>query len=108
MELKQNSYHFKYWEWRIEKMDTFQEELTKDLLEKNANLTYARARTWVELLWEDFETTYAKARGEYLGKDMAGRLVKQWIDSYGGRLHEFASRNPKYSHMLEDEGDVSH
>ncbi|WP_168413088.1 YfhJ family protein [Bacillus salacetis] len=89
-------------------MDTFHEDLTKELLEKNGNLSYARARTWVELLWEDFETTYAKARGEYLGKEMTGRLVKQWIDSYGGRLHEFAARNQKYSHMLEDENDLSH
>ncbi|WP_456272051.1 YfhJ family protein [Bacillus sp. AK031] len=89
-------------------MDMYHEDLAKILLEKNEELSYARARTWVELLWEDFETTYAKARGEYLGKEMTSRLVKQWIDSYGGRLHEFASRNPKYSHMLDDENDVSH
>jgi hypothetical protein len=89
-------------------MDMYHEDLARILLEKNEELSYARARTWVELLWEDFETTYAKARGEYLGKEMTSRLVKQWIDSYGGRLHEFASRNPKYSHMLDDENDVSH
>lgn len=89
-------------------MDTFHEDLTKELLEKNEELSYARARTWVELLWEDFETTYAKARGEYLGKEMTSRLVKQWIDSYGSRLHEFASKNPKYSHMLQDKNDISH
>jgi hypothetical protein len=89
-------------------MDSFHEDLTKELLQTNEKLSYARARTWVELLWEDFETTYAKARGEYLGKDMTSRLVKQWIDSYGDRLHEFAARNPKYSHMLEDENDISH
>ncbi|MGM0845506.1 MAG: YfhJ family protein [Bacillota bacterium] len=89
-------------------MDAFHEELTKNLLEKNEELSYARARTWVELLWEDFETTYAKAKGEYLGKEMTSRLVKQWIISYGSRLHEFASRNPKYSHMLEDGKDINH
>ncbi|MGF2615082.1 hypothetical protein FZC84_00050 [Rossellomorea vietnamensis] len=89
-------------------MDTFHEELTRALLEKNQELSTARARTWVELLWEDFETTYAKARGEYLGKEMTSRLVKQWIDSYGSRLHEFAARNSKYRHMLADENDLNH
>lgn len=51
------------------KMDEYFERLTSYLLEKNASLAYAQARTWVELLWEDFETTYARAGYSYKGKN---------------------------------------
>ncbi|HEY9577325.1 MAG TPA: YfhJ family protein [Pseudobacillus sp.] len=84
------------------------ERLTNLLLSKNESLSHARARTWVELLWEDFETTYAKAGHDYQGKEMTEKVVRQLLENYGGRLHEFAGRNPKYSHLLEDEGDVTH
>ncbi len=36
-------------------------QLAEALLEKNGQLNYEEARTWVEILWEDFETTRAKA-----------------------------------------------
>lgn len=87
--------------------DTF-ERLTAILLSKNESLSYARARTWVELLWEDFETTYAKAGHDYQGKEMTEKVVRQWLENYGSRLHEFAGRNAKYSHLLEDENDKTH
>ncbi len=88
-------------------MEDIFHNLTELLLEKNQNLTYARARTWVELLWEDFETTYAKS-GRYLGQEAAEKVVRQWLENYGDRLHEFAGRNPKYQHLLDAEDDVKH
>jgi hypothetical protein len=36
-------------------MDKTFEVLTDLLLQKNENLSYKRARTWVELLWEESE-----------------------------------------------------
>ncbi|WP_175987959.1 YfhJ family protein [Bacillus sp. Marseille-Q1617] len=84
-------------------METTFHELTELLLEINSELSYERARTWVELVWEDFETTYAKAGYEYQGKEVTERVVRQWITNYGSRIHEFAARNPKYKHLLENE-----
>ena len=89
-------------------MNDYHESLTEYLLEKNPNLSYARARTWVELLWEDFETTYAKAGRTYKGQEMADKVVRSWIGQYGDRLHEFAAMNPKYAHMLQEDGDIKH
>ncbi|MDQ0215979.1 hypothetical protein J2S13_002401 [Oikeobacillus pervagus] len=76
--------------------------LAKELMHKNQQLTYERARTWVELLWEDFESTYAKAGKQYQGMEMTEKVVRQLIQNYGDRLHEFAAKNPKYSHLLND------
>lgn len=59
-------------------MEDYYERLTVLLLEKNTNLTYAQARTWIELLWEDFETTQPK-RGESI-KEKKQR--KKWC-GYG-------------------------
>ena len=89
-------------------MEDIFERLANLLLSKNESLSHARARTWVELLWEDFETTYAKAGHDYQGKEMTEKDVRQLLENYGGRLHEFAGRNPKYSHLLEDEDDIIH
>lgn len=87
--------------------ETFQ-KLTERLLEKNSRLSVARARTWVELLWEDFETSYAKAGYDYRGKDFTEKMVTQLIDSYGTNIHEFAARNPKYKYLLDDSSDTVH
>ncbi|MEK4031057.1 MULTISPECIES: YfhJ family protein [Bacillaceae] len=89
-------------------MEDIFERLTNLLLSKNERLSHARARTWVELLWEDFETTYAKAGHDYQGKELTEKVVRQWLENYGDRLHEFAGRNPKYSHLLKDENDLMH
>jgi hypothetical protein len=89
-------------------MNVYQEELTKLLLEKNHDLSFDQARTWVELLWEDFETTYAKAGWEYKGSEMTERIVKQWIENYGDKLHEFIATNPKYKHFLNQEKGQTH
>jgi hypothetical protein len=89
-------------------MNVYQEELTKLLLEKNHDLSFDQARTWVELLWEDFETTYAKAGWEYKGSEMTERIVKQWIENHGDKLHEFIATNPKYKHFLNQEKGQTH
>ncbi|MBS4209128.1 YfhJ family protein [Bacillus sp. FJAT-50079] len=89
-------------------MNDYHEQLANYLLSKNSHLSAARARTWVELLWEDFETTYAKAGRKYRGHEMAHKVVRSWIDHYGSRLHEFAAINPKYAHMLNDDHDLMH
>jgi hypothetical protein len=70
------------------------------LMDKNSMLSYEQARTWVELLWDDFETSYAKAGREYKGREMAERIVTQWIQNYGDNLHEFVATNPKYKKYL--------
>jgi hypothetical protein len=89
-------------------MNSYHDELAKLLLSKNDQLSYNQARTWVELLWEDFETTYAKAGWEYKGSEMTERIVKQWIENYGEKLHEFVATNPKYKDFLkQDKNDLN-
>jgi hypothetical protein len=87
-------------------MNDYHERLAKLLLEKNKHISFQKALTWVELLWEDFETTSAKAGREYLGNEMTEKVVRQWIQHYGDKLHEFVARNPKYKHFLEQEEDL--
>jgi hypothetical protein len=82
-----------------------QERLINQLLENNDRLSYSLARTWIELLWDDFETTQAKAGRNYLGSDMTERIVQQWIKNYGSRLDEFVANNPKYKHFLNQENN---
>jgi vacuolar-type H+-ATPase subunit E/Vma4 len=83
-------------------MEEIYERLTKQLLNKNDQLTKRQALTWVEVLWEDFETTRAKAGRKYLGQSVTENIVSQWINQYGERIHEFAATNPKYAHLLKD------
>ncbi|USK60502.1 YfhJ family protein [Peribacillus asahii] len=83
-------------------MKDYHEKLTKKLLEKNTQISYEQALTWVELLWEDFESTYAKAGHKYAGKEMTFRVVNTWIDQYGEKFHEFVAQNPKYQHLLRN------
>ncbi|MDQ0256884.1 hypothetical protein J2S74_004306 [Evansella vedderi] len=82
-------------------MNDYFERLTKLLLEQNDQMSYAEARTWIELLWEDFETTYAKAGREYKGKEMTEKVLTQWIQQYGPRLHEVLLEKPKYRELFE-------
>jgi hypothetical protein len=86
-------------------MNEYYDRLTDLLLERNRSLSYEQARTWVELLWDDFETTYAKAGHKYKGKEMTEKVVTQLIKQYGGKLHEFIAQNPKYKHLLNNNGD---
>ncbi|WP_144511783.1 YfhJ family protein [Bacillus sp. FJAT-22090] len=82
-------------------MQTKIDELTKQLLDKNDQLSAAKARAWIELLWSDFESSYARAGYEYKGAAVTEMVIKKWIDGYGEQLHEFASSNEKYKHLLE-------
>lgn len=84
-------------------MEELYAQLTKELLRVNQSLSPEKARTWVEILWEDFETTRARAGRKYRGQEMTERIVRQWIKQYGPRLHEFLAQNPKYKHLLEDD-----
>ncbi len=79
------------------------QRLANLLVEKNEHISFEKALTWVELLWDDFETTSAKAGRKYLGSEMTERVVRQWIEHYGDKLHDFVARNPKYKHFLEEE-----
>ena len=84
-------------------MNEYIEMLTKKLLEKNNEISYEQALTCVELLWEDFEATYAKAGHKYAGSEMTFRVVNQWIDHYGAKMYEFISQNPKYKHLINNQ-----
>ena len=87
-------------------MNDIYEALTKELLDKMTSF-YAQARAWVELLWEDFQTTYAKS-GRYQGEEMTEQVVRSWINNHGGRLHEMRTNNPKYSHLINQEDHLKH
>ncbi|MDX8289086.1 YfhJ family protein [Metabacillus indicus] len=89
-------------------MEMYHDRLARLLMEKNPALSYDKARTWVELLWDDFETTYAKAGEKYRGKNMTEKIVTQWIVNYGDKLHQFLATNPKYSHLLNDSDGMIH
>jgi hypothetical protein len=79
------------------------EQLIYELREKNENLSEEQARTWIELLVSDFESSYAKAGYDYQGTAVVEKVIRQWIESYGDRIHEFAGNNPKYAHLLKDQ-----
>lgn len=80
-------------------MNDMIEKLTNELLEKNSMLSSSQARAWIELLWEDFQATYAKT-GSYHGEEMTGNVVRAWIQNHGPRLHEIRTNNPKYAHLI--------
>ncbi|MBQ0140911.1 MAG: hypothetical protein KBT36_16670 [Kurthia sp.] len=81
-------------------MEATIKELSERLLELNDQITPEKAYTWVELLWSDFEATYARAGYKYKGSEMTEKMTRQWIESYGATLHEFVARNPKYADLL--------
>ncbi|MER2119317.1 MAG: YfhJ family protein [Solibacillus sp.] len=87
-------------------MEELYQRLTEQLLTKNPKLPAGRARTWVELLCSDFESTSAKAGADYRGAEYTAKLVSQLIESYGDKLHLFAAQNPKYAHLLNDSDDT--
>lgn len=82
------------------------QRLTELLLEKNPEMSVGRARTWVELLWSDYESTSAKAGYSFRGAEYTENLVRQLITSYGDKLHLFAGKNPKYAHLLNMDDDT--
>ncbi|MBU9711838.1 YfhJ family protein [Evansella tamaricis] len=82
-------------------MNDYFERLTSKLLEQNEQMSYSEARTWIEILWEDFESTYAKAGQKYNGKEMTEKVLYQWIMQYGPNLHEVLIEKPKYKELFE-------
>lgn len=89
-------------------MNDIHRRLAGQLLELNESLSFAQSLAWVELLWDDFETSRAKAGYSYKGKEMTEQIVVQWIKNYGPRLHEFIATNPKYKHMLNRDDYLKH
>ncbi|TCP22131.1 WVELL protein [Scopulibacillus darangshiensis] len=81
--------------------DTFH-RLAARLLEKNDQLTYDEARTWVEILWEDFEATRAKAGRQFVNHAVTEKIVTQWINYYGPMFHEIVASNPKFQKLIKD------
>lgn len=68
---------------------------------KNEGLNEREARKWIELLWEDFEATRAKAGREYKGEEVTEQIVRQWVYHYGPRLDDFVATNPKFKQYFE-------
>jgi len=89
-------------------VEEYFEKLTNALLEKNHMLSYAQARTWVELLWGDFEATFAKAGHPYRGKELTERVVKEWIEHYGSKLHLFQNDKPSYKDLFSGDRGLLH
>ncbi|MDI3409837.1 YfhJ family protein [Bacillus sonorensis] len=89
-------------------MEEHFEKLTNALLEKNHMLSYAQARTWVELLWEDFESTFAKAYHPYRGKELTERVVLEWIDHYGRHLHLFQTDKSSFQDLFSTDNGLLH
>jgi hypothetical protein len=83
------------------------DKLTQELLEKNPDMSVGRARTFVELLWSEYEATSAKAGYSFRGAEYTENLVRQLIKSYGDKLHLFAAKNPKYAHLLDASDDLT-
>ncbi|WP_099221816.1 YfhJ family protein [Listeria costaricensis] len=68
-------------------MNRYIEELTALLLEKNPALSEEQALLWIESLWSDFESSYAKAGYPYRGEEYAYDYVKKQIAIHGDKLH---------------------
>ncbi|EPE61952.1 hypothetical protein L479_01653 [Exiguobacterium sp. S17] len=74
--------------------------LAEILRDKNDLLNEDEALTWVEVLWEDFETTLARAGEPYPGEAKSFQYVVQQIDAYGTQLHLFQTKNEKFKHLI--------
>ncbi|OOE09982.1 YfhJ family protein [Fictibacillus arsenicus] len=83
------------------------DRLAKMLQKVNPGLSYQESREWVEGLWEDFESTRAKAGREYEGQDVTEKMVTQLINSYGHKLHEYFSSNPKFQRFIKKDGPIN-
>jgi hypothetical protein len=83
------------------------DRLAKQLQKVNPGLSYQESREWVEGLWEDFESTRAKAGREYEGQDVTEKMVTQLINSYGYKLHEYFSSNPKFQRFIKKDGPIN-
>ncbi|MGI1805673.1 YfhJ family protein [Exiguobacterium sp. TDN 0502] len=76
------------------------QQLSEELLQVNEVLTPEEALTWVEVLWEDFEATLARAGEKYQGEAVAFHFVEQQIKQHGAMLHRFNTTNEKFKHLM--------
>lgn len=76
------------------------QQLAEELLQVNEVLTPEEALTWVEVLWEDFEATLARAGEKYQGEAVAVHFVEQQIKQHGAMLHRFNTTNEKFQHLM--------
>ncbi|WP_035725885.1 YfhJ family protein [Gracilibacillus boraciitolerans] len=84
------------------------QRLAKELHQKNSSLTILEAISRVELLWEDFESTRAKAGRKYEGTEVTQKIVRHWIQQYGDSLDDFSERYPKYKKLLNGNNRTVH
>ncbi|MBC1458252.1 YfhJ family protein [Listeria newyorkensis] len=68
-------------------MQPFFEKLKLELLAINPNFTEDEALWWVEMLWTDFEASYAKAGYPYRGNEYTYDYVSKQIKQHGASLH---------------------
>lgn len=76
------------------------QQLAEELLQVNEVLIPEEALTWVEVLWEDFEATLARAGEKYQGEAVAVHFVEQQIKQHGAMLHRFNTTNEKFKHLM--------
>ena len=77
-------------------MENQKNYLLETLLAVNSQLTNEKAREWVEFLWEDFESTQARAGRSYKGEEVTRQIVEKWIRQYGPHLHHYEATNEKF------------
>lgn len=82
-------------------MNDYKNKLLDKLLEKNQFLPVSLAKAWIELLWNDYESTYVKEDTEFEGSEVTEKIVSLWIDSYGDQLHIILAEDPTYKLLLE-------
>jgi len=78
------------------------QRLAKQLLEKNRNLSSEEALTWVEVLWEDVQTTNAKAGHPYVSPEVTENMIVKWINYYGPMFHEVLHEHPKFQQLVKE------
>ncbi|MGY4690547.1 YfhJ family protein [Salibacterium sp. K-3] len=83
-------------------MEPIFDRLTEQLMKENPELDKEQARSWVEHLWEDFESTRARAGREYKGPDVTETIVKKWLQQYGPYLHRYEPTNKKFKNFHQE------
>ncbi|CUL31517.1 conserved hypothetical protein [Listeria monocytogenes] len=79
---------------RKSELYTYLDELTAELMVKNPHLDKEQALWWIEMLWSDFESSYAKAGYPYRGPEYAADYVRQQIERHGSFLHQVERKGP--------------
>lgn len=80
------------------------ERLAARLMESNDQLSAHSARTWIELMVSDIESSYAKAGYGLMDEEQSAQMILRWIDAYGSRLDEFVASNPRIRELLGEDG----